>query len=341
MTTNPIFISLTYCLISFISTIIVLSLFIKISEKIGFISNQHSISIREEKVPRAGGVGFIFIFFFSLFILKPLLPASYFWSLLIGGGFISFIGFLDDLKGLSPFTRILAQILFVYLVGDYLGAFWYVDYDREIMKVLFIFSFIIGSVWIMNTFNFIDGADGLLSINVVLISFFSGMLLVTQDQIYLGLSLLILASVNLAFLIFNWAPAKVFMGDCGSLFLGSLFVIIPSYTVLNDFIPLYTWAILLSIFYTETSVTLIFRVLKRKQIFKERHNYHAYQQLVLATQDHSAPAKISILIQLFWTLPLGVACYLFPQYGLSILILTLLPMVLIFFYYGPRQAEIS
>ena len=206
------------------------------------------------------------------------------------------------------------------------------------MKALFIFSFMVGSVWIMNTFNFIDGADGLLSTNVVLISLFSGILLFTQDQMYLGLSLLILASVNLAFLIFNWAPARVFMGDCGSLFLGSLFVIIPSYTVLNNFIPLYTWAILLSIFYVETSVTLIFRVLKRKQIFKERHNYHAYQQLVLFTQDHSAPAKLSILIQLFWTLPLSLACFLFPEYGLSILILTLLPMVFVFYYFGPRQA---
>ena len=78
------------------------------------MSNQHSISIREEKVPRAGGVGFIFIFFFSLLILKPLLPVNYFWSILIGGGLISFIGFLDDLKGLSPFSRILTQILFVF-----------------------------------------------------------------------------------------------------------------------------------------------------------------------------------------------------------------------------------
>jgi Fuc2NAc and GlcNAc transferase len=272
-------------------------------------------------------------------ILKPLLPVNYFWSILIGGGFISFIGFLDDLQGLSPFSRILAQILFVSFIGYYLGAFWFIDHQTETMKALFIFSFMVGSVWIMNTFNFIDGADGLLSTNVVLISLFSGILLFTQDQMYLGLSLLILASVNLAFLIFNWAPARVFMGDCGSLFLGSLFVIIPSYTVLNNFIPLYTWAILLSIFYVETSVTLIYRVLKRKQIFKERHNYHAYQQLVLFTQDHSTPAKLSILIQLFWTLPLSLACFLLPEYGLSILILTLLPMVFVFYYFGPRQAS--
>ncbi len=339
MKTSPILISLTYCLISFMSTVILVYIFIKISEKIGFISNQHSISIREEKVPRAGGVGFILIFCFSLLILKPHLPASYFWSILIGSGFISLIGFLDDLKGLSPFSRILAQIIFVYLVGYYLGAFWYIDYQTEIMKILFIFSFMVGSVWIMNTFNFIDGADGLLSINIILISLFSGILLFTQDQIYLGLSLLILASVNLAFLIYNWAPAKVFMGDCGSLFLGSLFVIIPSYTVLNNLIPLYTWAILLSVLYIETSVTLIFRLIKRKQIFKERHNYHAYQQLILSTQDHSAPAKMSILIQLFWTLPLSFVCYLFPHYGFSIFILTLLPMFFVFYYFGPKKAQ--
>lgn len=339
MTSNHLLFWLIFCAISFIITLISVSIFIEISKKVGFLSNQHSVSIREERVPRAGGVVFSLIFCSSLLIIKPLIPQDYFWSILIGGGLISFIGFLDDLKGLSPFSRILSQMLFVFFISYNLGVFSDINYQAGSFKILFIPSFVICSVWMMNTFNFIDGADGLLSTNVALISLFSGIILFTQDQIYLGLSLLILASINLAFLTFNWAPARVFMGDCGSLFLGSLFVIIPTYTVLNSLVPFYTWAILLSVFYIETSVTLIFRIFEGKQIFKERHNYHAYQQLILSSGNHSAPAKISILLQVFWIIPLSSLSFIYNTHAEIITVTAIFPLIIIFYYFGPRKAK--
>ncbi len=326
-------------LIAFFSTLFFLSIYIKISSKFGILSSQHSVSIREEKIPNSGGIIFALIFCFCLLFLGTSLPSSLVFTVTVGSGLITIIGFLDDLKGLSPRLRIIAQTFFVLFTFYQLEIWPYIDYQATHFKIVYAFSFIIGAVWIINTFNFIDGADGLLATNIALISTFCSFVLLLEGQSYIGLILLVLSIILLAFLFFNWSPARLFMGDSGSLFLGSLFVIIPTYTTINELIPLFTWVILLSTLYIETSVTLVFRIIRRKQIFRERHNYHAYQQIVLSTKDHSMPAKVSVILQCFWVIPFSALSYIYEDFAKIITAGAIIPMLYLFYYFGPRRAE--
>lgn len=328
-------------ILTFIVSYILFHLFIKNSRKIRLISTQHILSNRNERIPTSGGIVFALVFCLSTYILSPVLSQNLVYSIITGSGFLALLGFMDDKYNLSALIKLLFQIIFVIYVGYTLEVTSYYQHSNYLAESFLYILFTILGVWILNTFNFIDGADGLLSTNILIISIIISMLLLHQGQIYLSITLLILASINLAFLLFNWSPAKIFMGDSGSLFLGSLFIIFPVYTIINLMIPIWTWLILMSILYVETTVTLISRIIDKKDILKERHNYHAYQQLILKYSDHSKPARVSIFIQIILVLPLSVISYTYnsPLVGLITSVLIIVPMIFVFYFFGPREAR--
>ena len=100
-----------------------------------------------------------------------------------------------------------------------------------------------------------------------------------------------------------------------------------------------TWLILLSIFYIETTVTLIVRIIRRENVFKSHHSLHAYQQIVIRTGRHNRPAIFSIIISIVWTIPMSILSYNFPYYGFYITLITCIPLSLIFYLYGPKIAK--
>ena len=102
-------------------------------------------------------------------------------------------------------------------------------------------------------------------------------------------------------------------------------------------IPIWAWLTLLSIFYVETTVTLMIRLWRKENTFKVHHKLHAYQRQIIVTGDHSRPAKISVWINILWTVPLSIACYLYPQYGALITLIACIPLSIIFYIFGPYQ----
>jgi VIT1/CCC1 family predicted Fe2+/Mn2+ transporter len=93
--------------------------------------------------------------------------------------------------------------------------------------------------------------------------------------------------------------------------------------------------------YIETTVTLIVRIIDRKNIFSERHNYHAYQQLIVSHSDHSLPARYSIVIFLFYLLPLSFISYTYQGFiaSVGVVLFTIIPLAFFFYFYGPMKAR--
>jgi Fuc2NAc and GlcNAc transferase len=265
------------------------------------------------------------------------IPAPYKYSLLLGAGSIMLVGFLDDIYGLSNVLRLISQFLFMFLIAYFFDVHIWIANSLNLFNIFIAFVFLIGSIWLINTFNFIDGADGLLSTNIAIFSLISGFYFFLSGENTLAVCLWILCSINLGFLIFNWSPAKVFMGDSGSLLLGSIFVIFIIGSSITTQIPIWAWMSLLAIFYVETTVTRIILLLRGENIFKVHHSLHAYQRQVITSGNHSRPAKISIWINVLWTIPLSISCYLYPEYGALITLLTCIPLSIIFYIYGPYQ----
>jgi len=212
---------------SFFVSIIFLTLHQKLADKYNFLSKENGLKVPNKIVPTSGGIAMAFSFLLMILVLNYQndTPSSYLFTLFFGAGTMAFIGFLDDLFSLSALLRILAQILFVTFIIYTFDLHLYYSHLTNPLPYIIVFAYSLFFIWVINTFNFIDGADGLLISNTFLISIVSGVYFYLAGEIPSAFILWILASVSLGFLKFNWTPAKIFMGDSGSLFLGSLFVI--------------------------------------------------------------------------------------------------------------------
>ncbi len=330
-----------FIIISFPLSVLTTYIYIKVALRFNLLSQPHPGGVRQESMPTSGGIAFGLLYCLILFSFNQFftIPDSYKYSIFIGSGSMILIGFLDDIYGLSSLIKLILQFLFMFLIAYFFGIHTWIMHDPNQFYVFAVFLFLFGSIWLINTFNFIDGADGLVSTNSAIFALVGGFFFFFSEQLTLAVCLWILSSINLGFLVYNWSPAKIFMGDSGSLLLGSLFVIFIIGSTMTAQIPIWSWLTLLSIFYVETTVTLMIRLWRKENAFKVHHKLHAYQRQIIVTGDHSRPAKISIWINLLWTVPLSIACYFYPQYGVLITFIVCLPLSMVFYIFGPYQTS--
>jgi len=200
---------------------------IKVSfEKRLFDDPTESRKVHSRIVPNFGGIAIFsgFLLSSSLFIPTQILPEANF---LMAAGFILFMtGLKDDIVGLSPFKKFIAQFASAYIVAvmadlriaDLNGIFGYHELPYVVSIILTTF-FIVG---VVNAFNLIDGVDGLAASLGVIFSLMYACLFFKADEFgwaYLSISL---AGGLVGFLFYNLSPAKIFMGDTGSLLIGLL-----------------------------------------------------------------------------------------------------------------------
>lgn len=226
--------------------------------------------------PSGGGI------IFSLICLIFSANNTFFYLALISMP-LSIIGLIDDRFNISSKYRLIAQLFTVILIISYLRnneiTFLNTFIDNNIL-IYFILVFL--GLAIINFINFMDGIDGLVSGSFIIV-----LLLINSESNYL----FPLIGSLIGFLFFNWQPSKIFMGDSGSLFLGSILVgiIFKSNTNVQflEFLLLTTPLIL------DPLITLIRRVCN-KQSFWEPHKLHLYQRLVSAGLSHSTVSSIYI-----------------------------------------------
>ena len=231
--------------------------------------------------PRGGGLSFILANLISSYIFNQvnflfLLP-------------LSLIGFIDDFFNISRFSRLLVQIAtssFI-LFGSKYSKFIQIS-DNPIIEFFLILSVIFICTGIINFCNFMDGIDGILSGAFIIIYIFSSFLL--SEPLW-GIT-----GSLLGFLLWNWQPSKIFMGDVGSNFLGGTLIwIILNTNNINNSISLFLMA---SPILIDPLICLIRRFIARKNIF-EAHNMHLYQRLSKGSLNHQKVSLIYILSIMF------------------------------------------
>lgn len=238
------------------------------------------------------------------------------WITAMGTAFlIALTGFLDDLRSLDFRLRLLVQLACALAVVSKLG-YWN---ELAIPGTAFKWDWGIGGmlitvVWIVgltNVYNFMDGIDGIAGAQALTAGLgwaVCGMLLGHDAMLLAGLAV---GAGAIAFLWFNWAPARIFMGDVGSAFLGFLFAILPLLWLGDasdsDFLPaqsrLVIAAFLVWPFLTDGAYTFLHRLLKRENVFAA-HRSHLYQRLVQTGIPHDC---VSRLYGLFGILGIGAA----------------------------------
>jgi Fuc2NAc and GlcNAc transferase len=237
--------------------------------------------------PRGGAVIFIGIWCISLLIqwlYTQQLPTHLFLKLFPFTIAVAVLGFLSDFYALRARARLGAQLLITFL---FLFLFdWefsdYIFQDYALYTSYTSLSFIItlvAIIWSVNLFNFMDGTDGIASVEATFILTNTGFLFYLSNQTELAFLIFLLVCGLLGFLLWNWpAPAaRIFMGDSGSYTLGFLIALF-SFMGIQAGLPIVLFLMVYSVFLFDATLTLVRRLVNREPIFSA-HKKHAYQRL--------------------------------------------------------------
>ncbi|NCX93902.1 MAG: glycosyltransferase family 4 protein, partial [Gammaproteobacteria bacterium] len=246
--------------------------------------------------PRGGGLGFVVAFYVGLFLLRILhrVDTSLFLALL-GGILVAWIGYRDDRGEVKARWRALVQLLAAIWGIYWLGGASHWDFGVGVISIPFVLSVlaVIATVWFINLYNFMDGIDGIAGMETVFAATAAGIFLGLQGS-ELASVCVVFAASTLGFLVWNWPPAKIFMGDIGSGFLGYVFAMLIWASNNTHQLSLPFWITLFFIFIFDTTYTLIYRIIQGKKWYLA-HREHGYQRLVQAGFSHRT-VTVGVLI---------------------------------------------
>ncbi|WP_145533442.1 MraY family glycosyltransferase [Yersinia alsatica] len=280
--------------------------------KNNIIDTPNSRSSHVIPTPRGGGVAIVMSFLIGIMLFYfqgylALLPAV---GLIISGGVIALVGFWDDHGHIAARWRLLAHFSAAAFLLFCLGGFPALTISGYTID-LGLFGSVFGLlflVWMLNLYNFMDGIDGLASAEAVIVCIGAIVIyLISGNHIELDsyLVLWLLASTVLGFLLWNFPPAKIFMGDAGSGFLG---LIIGSLAISAGWIEtkfFFCWLILLGLFIVDATWTLVRRVLGGFKVY-EAHRSHGYQIASRKFKRHLPVTLLTIAINVVWLFPIAL-----------------------------------
>jgi Fuc2NAc and GlcNAc transferase len=288
-------------------------------------------------VPRGGGIAIVLSFLIGLILIRE--SISFEWMIgLAGATFgVAVVGLLDDYGHIAIRWRLL-----VHFISAAWILFWSGLPSFELMGYLFGPGILTGVmaifylVWMLNLYNFMDGIDGIAAVEAIVVTFGAGLVYSTvhlldgQSAVKLGnLDLvLILAAATIGFLIFNFPPAKIFLGDTGSGFLGLMLGAFSLQAAVERPIFIWCWLVLLGIFVVDSTTSLIQRILDGERIY-EAHRSHAYQRAAIMFGGHRVVTLAVIGIDLIWLLPWAVMIAVDWVPGIVGLVIAYTPLVVV------------
>jgi Fuc2NAc and GlcNAc transferase len=285
--------------------------------------------------PRGGGVAIVLSSLAAIVmgVLTGRVSNDLGLAMLIACGLVAAIGFWDDRHPLPPEVRFLGQALAAGVLV------WMIGTPRSVDFFLFqvtawqpaVLS-VIALIWLINLTNFMDGIDGLAAAECVFVMGVRGGLLAISGDHALVYSCFGLAAAAGGFLLLNWPPARIFMGDVGSGYIGVACGALLLADIVREPAHLWVWLILLGTFLADSMVTLLRRVAARKRVW-EAHRSHAYQH-VSRGWGHGRTTKAYLMVNLLWLGPLALCASRWEQLGPLWFLVAAGPLVLGAWYLG-------
>ncbi len=258
----------------------------------GMLDIPNERSSHSEPTPRGGGIVIAIVSLAAYAIFCVGYDSAISYGFLTGSILIVGVSWIDDVRDLPPFVRIAAHTVAAALLLFDRGPYpiFFGTQQAELSTALEFIVSLLFIVWLVNAYNFMDGIDGIAGVQALAASAGWCFLGVVSGEPAIAVLACVIFASTLGFLFFNWQPAKIFMGDAGSAFLGFTFAGIGLLAAPNSgsrilALPiacLLVWPFLFDAFYT-----LIKRLLRREKIW-HAHRNHIYQQLVRRGYSHAA-----------------------------------------------------
>lgn len=292
--------------------------------------------------PRGGGVSIVLAFLVGLPVLWLMghLSGAAFTALVGAGGLVALIGFMDDHGHIAARWRLLGHFVAAGWALGWLGGLaplvWFgATLDFGIVGHLLAAVYL---VWMLNLYNFMDGIDGIASVEAVTVCGGISLIYLLGGYPQLFWSPVLLAAATLGFLFWNFPPARIFMGDAGSGFLGIVLGVLSIQAAWVSPQLFWAWVILLGVFVMDATFTLTRRLVRGDKVY-EAHRSHAYQFASRRFGKH-LPVTLAVgLINLLWLLPIAMWVVLLDGDGLTGVVLAYLPLGFLAFKFDAGQLE--
>jgi len=305
---NLIFSHKTYlgCLIlSLIIALIITPLIARLAKKLGIIDLPGARKIHTKEVPRMGGIA-IFIALWTpillLYFWENRISQSFeerWWEIAIialAGSAVMLSGLLDDMRGLNAWEKLLVQVPIAFLFSWYIARFDSISVPGFGEFSLGIWSVPVTMLWIVgitNAFNLIDGIDGLAAGVAFIVAITNGIISAIAGNQFMAVIMFSLSGACLGFLRYNFTPARIFLGDSGSLLLGMSLatVSVSAYSKSNIVASFFVAVIILGYPMADTLIAMIRRKFYGKPIFSADLG-HIHHRLLAKGLDHPKAALI-------------------------------------------------
>ena len=239
------------------------------------------------------------------------------------GAIVAAIGYMDDKRGLSAATRFAVHLAASVVTVTTLLFATTTRGTIEPVSWAVAGVLVLGIAWSINLFNFMDGIDGIAASEALFVAASGAAFAFLSDHHGLFTILLLTASASAGFLVWNWPPAKIFMGDVGSGFLGFWLGAMMVALYLSGVVSIWTSAILAAAFIADSTTTLLRRLLRGEQWY-EAHRTHAYQRLAVKWGSHTKVTSLLWLLNVLVLLPLAVVSVRWPEHAVWLAVTTLL-----------------
>ncbi len=320
---------------------------IRYGPRFGFLDTPVARSAHVAPKPLGGGAALAAPYFLCVIWFVASAAISESALAYLGCLFIVVLGFSDDRWQLSSKVRLPVQFIVSLAAVRAIGVdsvdFGFFSLSEPLTLSLLA---VLSLVWLCNLTNFMDGIDGIAASQLLVTSLSCVVLLVGLDaaagesgehDVVLTLSVVLAASAA-GFLLWNWSPASLFMGDAGSGFIGFALGLLALESLVTQRMSVWSWVLLLGVFIADTAVTLLVRIIRGERWY-EGHSQHAYQILSRRLNSHPRVVGGVILINICWLLPLAWVAGILPHYGVLFATIGLAPLLLGCYRLGAGRAD--
>lgn len=290
------------------------------AEKLGLVQAPVARSSHRKPTPTGGGIG---IFLAASTACLILAGGDSVMTVLCGlGALIAVLGLIDDRMPLP------ARIRFPVQIGAVSVAVFLSDsatlFGGETYSALWVAAFLLltlAGTWWVNLFNFMDGIDGIAGQQALtmLVSAMATIWINAETLSPLWWMMAAVAISTLSFLIFNWPPARIFMGDVGSTFLAFMILCFALVSMASGWMALPQWLLLASFFAADATLTLLVRFFRHENV-TQAHRSHGYQRLSRLLGGALPVTAAVATFNLVVVLPLSVFLPISPVSAYSVVI---------------------
>ncbi|MEG0007292.1 MAG: glycosyltransferase family 4 protein [Aeromonas sp.] len=297
--------------------------------------------------PRGGGMAIVTTFLLAAPLFVSLIPMPYgishssfvlIWTAALG---TALVGFIDDHTSLKPRTRLIVQSIAAALVVSAVGGLpelTFFGWSLDLAWLGYVVAWL-GVIWFINLYNFMDGIDGLAAGEAFIVCLSMALFHFLVGGDWSSASLLLLLGISAAgFLCWNFPPAKIFMGDGGSGFLGLMLASLMLLDAASAPEFLWAWLVMLGVFVVDATWTLLNRY-RLKCCLSEAHRTHAFQYAARRWHSHRKVTLAVLLINSLWLAPVATMIVLGHLDGAFGLLIAYLPLIYLAYHLNAGVPE--